>query len=216
VTGAGLPGISTVVRSRPVSGIYEGAYNWSKSSLSFTVEFSNNLTFGGNNRDIDYERVRAGAKAAWNAMRFWAGYSQQLPRDWLGVVKVAGQYGGEPLIPGEQFGLGGERTVRGFEERTIAADNGVYFNFEVWAPPIPQFFNIRFFAFSDIGYKELETTQNPQIPHDTISSAGLGFRVDIYDYLYVNAAYGHTIAKAGGEASDPGNVKTHFNIVLRY
>jgi hemolysin activation/secretion protein len=129
---------------------------------------------------------------------------------------MSGQYADEPLIPGEQFGLGGERTVRGFEERTIAADDGILFNFEVWAPPLPQLYDVRFFVFADVGHKHLEFPQNPQIPSDTISSAGIGFRVDVREYLYVSADYGHTIAEAGGEASDTGNVKTHFNVVVRY
>lgn len=216
VTGIGLPGISNVVRSRPIAANYEGSYRWAKSNLSFSVEFVNNLTFGGNNRDIDYARVRAGSEAAWNALRFGAAYSHELPRGWQGVVKAAGQYADEPLIPGEQFGLGGERSVRGFEERTIAADDGLLFNFEIWAPPIVRLYNVRFFAFADIGHKHLEQPQNPQIKSDTISSAGLGFRVNLHEYLYVSADYGHTIADARGEASDKGNVKTHFNVVLKY
>ncbi len=215
-TGAGIPGISTVVRSRPISATYQSSYSWPKSRASFSVDFIQNLTFGGNNRDQDYRRVRRGAEADWNAIRFGAAVSHELPHGWLGVGKVAGQYADEPLIPGEQYGLGGERTVRGYEERAIAGDDAVLFNFEIWAPPIRDWYGLRFFAFADVGFKHLEEPQNPQITSDTISSAGLGFRVNIREYLYVSADYGHVVSHARGETSDKGNVKTHFNVVLRY
>lgn len=216
VTGAGIPGISTVVRSRPISASYQSSYSWPKSRATFSVDFIQNLTFGGNNRDQDYRAVRSGAEADWNAIRFGAAVSHELPHGWLGVGKVAGQYADEPLIPGEQYGLGGERTVRGYEERAIAGDDAVLFNFEIWAPPIRSWYGMRFFAFADVGFKHLEQPQNPQITSDTISSAGLGFRVNIREYLYVTADYGHVVSHARGETSDKGNVKTHFNVVLRY
>jgi len=216
VTGVGLPGISTVVRSRPLSLTYQGSYRWARSDVSFAVDLVQNLSWGGNNRDRDYSAVRIGAESEWNAIRFGIGYNHQLPRGWFAVGKVAGQYADEPLIPGEQYGLGGEFTVRGYEERAIAGDDAVLFNFELWTPPIRAAYGMRFFTFADVGFKHLEEPVTPQITSDTISSAGLGFRVNVREYLYVTAAYGHVIAHARGETSDKGNVKTHFNVVLKY
>ena len=215
-TGAAIPGISTVVRSRPITLTYQSDYRWSQSQATFNVDFVQNLGFGGHNRDQNYSRVRTGSESEWNAIRFAMAYSHNLPKGWMAVGKVAGQYADEPLIPGEQFGLGGERTVRGFEERAIAGDDAVLFNFEIWTPPIRSWFGMRFFAFSDVGFKHLEEPQNPQITSDTISSAGIGFRVDVNEYLFVSADYGHVVSHARGETSDKGNVKTHFNVVLRY
>lgn len=217
LTGLGLPSISTVVRSRPWSMRYEGGYQWSKAAFGFFVEFNQNLSFGGNNRDQDYERVRIGAEADWTALRFASTLSYELPRRFVGVLKISGQWADEPLIPGEQFGLGGEFTVRGFEERTVAGDDALLFNFELWSPPITRFYDLRFVAFCDVGHKHLDDPViRPQIQSDTLSSAGLGLRLPLHESVQLAVDYGHTLASANGEASDPGNVKTHFTLLVRY
>jgi len=216
-TGEPIASISTQVRSRPFSLRYTGSYSWPKTFLNFHVEFNKNLPFGGDNSDRIYERVRAGADAAWMAMRFGANLSRSLPRGFMGIANIEGQYANEILIPGEQFGLGGERSVRGFEERTVSGDSAVQLNLELWSPPIMKWEGVRFLIFADVGYKQIEEPVDPQRRSDTLSSAGIGMRWQYKDNLVVSLDYGHTIAMASGEeAGDPGNVKTHFNIQYRY
>lgn len=215
-SGVAIPGISTKVRSRPVSLRYDGGYNWRTTSLDFYIDFTKNLSFGGHNNAVDYAKVRAVAEPEWSAMRFGALVTQQIVQGWNGVARLTGQFTDEPLIPGEQFGLGGERSVRGFEERTIAGDTGLQINFELWTPPVAQLYGVRFLAFLDAGYKEFEQPLAAQRPNDTISSVGVGARWEWRDQVLVSLDYGQPIANADGEASDRGNSKWHANLQYRY
>lgn len=135
LTGINIPGISTVVRTRPINVRYDGSYNWTTTSVDFYMDAVQNLSFGGHNDDDDYARVRAVAKSNWKAFRFGALVTQRLPRDFLGVFRLTGQYTRRALLPGEQLGFGGERSIRGFEERTTAGDSGLVANLEFWSPP---------------------------------------------------------------------------------
>ena len=88
---------------------------------------------------------------------------------------MSGQYAGQPLIAGEQFGLGGVDTVRGYEEREVLADNGLLFRGEVWTPAYTQA-GFRALAFVDAGLQDVEDSLPGQADSDTPSSVGLGFR----------------------------------------
>jgi hemolysin activation/secretion protein len=216
LTGTPIPGLSTKVRSRPLSLRYDGGYNWRTTSLDFYFDFTQNLSFGGHNRLADYRAVRLPADPGWKVVRFGALATQRLPRNYLAVGRLTGQYTNEPLIPGEQLGVGGERTVRGFEERTIAADKGLILNLEAWSPPFAELYGVRFLAFFDIGHKVLEEPLAGQRHNDTISSIGVGARWQWHNQLTAALDYGQPLANADGEAADRGNSKWHFTLQYRY
>ncbi len=215
-SGLVIPGLSTKVRSRPFSLRYDGGYNWRRTSLDFFVDFTQNLSFGGHNNDVDYALVRAVADESWKVVRFGTLVTRQLAYGLSGVARVSGQYTNEPLIPGEQFGLGGERSVRGFEERTIAGDRALQLNLELWSPPLAQLYGLRFVGFIDAGHKSLVQPLAAQRSSDTISSGGVGARWQWRDQLLVSLDYGQPISNADGEAADRGNSKWHVNLQYRY
>jgi len=216
ITGLPFEALSTKVRTRPWSLRYDGGYNWATTSLDFYADFTQNLSFGGHNRLSSYQAVRAPADPGWKAMRFGGLVTQRLPRDFLGVAKITGQYASEALIPGEQLGFGGDRSVRGFEQRTIAGDRGVQLNLELWTPPVPELYGVRFLAFFDAAHKVLEDPLIGQRPNDTMSSAGVGARWQWRDQVFATLDYGHPLASADGEAADSGTSKVHFNLEFRY
>ncbi len=215
-TGLPLPGISTKVRSRPVSLRYDGGYNWAATSLDFYFDFTQNMSFGGHNNERDYSKLRAPADPDWKVVRFGSLVTYRLPRDYLSVTRLTGQYTNEPLIPGEQLGFGGERTIRGFEERTISGDKGLLLNLELWSPPVARLYGIRFLAFFDAGHKVLEKPLSGQRHNDTMSSVGVGARWQWRNQLTFAFDYGQPLASADGEAADRGNSKWHMNIQYRY
>jgi len=217
-TGLTIVGLSTKVRSRPVSLRYDAGYNWltSRTSLDFYVDFTRNLDFGGHSGRDDYTRVRPGADPNWKLFRFGGLGTQQLPRGYSVMLRLNGQYSSEPLIAGEQFGVGGERSVRGFEERTVAGDQALVGNLELWSPPIDALHGLRVLGFLDAGYKKIVDPTVGQLPTDTLSSIGVGARWQWLDQLYVGLDYGQVLANADGEASDRGNSKWHFSLSYRY
>jgi hemolysin activation/secretion protein len=213
--GAGLTG---KVRSRPLSLRYDGSYNWlrTRTSLDFYGDFTRNLDFGGHNDRADYVFVRPGADPNWKLLRFGALATQQLPRGYSVVLRLTGQYSAEALIPGEQIGVGGERSVRGFEERSVAGDQGLIGNLEFWSPPIDALRGLRLLGFLDGGYKKIVDPVAGQRPNDTLASVGVGARWQWLDQLQFALDYGLPVAHGDGEASDRGNSKWHVSLSYRY
>lgn len=216
ITGLPFATLSTKVRTRPISLRYDGGYNWPATSLDFYVDFTQNLSFGGHNRPSSYRQVRAPADPSWKLIRFGALVTQRLPREFRAVGRITGQYTSEPLIPGEQIGFGGDRSVRGFEQRTIAGDRGVQLNFELWSPPVAALYGVRFLTFFDAAHKVLDEPLTGQRPNDTISSIGIGARWQWRDDIVAALDYGQPLANAEGEAADRGNSKVHFTLEYRY
>ena len=215
-TGGQINSISTQVRSRPVSVRYDGSYAWTRTAMNFFVEYVHNIAFGGHNRDLDYERVRRGADADWKLIRFAASASRQLPKGFFAIANMSGQYADTLLIPGEQFGLGGSRSVRGFEEHTVSGDDALQLNFELWTPPVRWLKGATLLAYADVGHKHVEEPVEPQRRSDTLSSVGVGARWQWRDRFILALDYGKTLAEADGEAADRGNVKWHLDLQYRF
>ena len=119
----------------PITLGYGGSYLAESWNGQFNVSYSRNLEVGDDNEGINYALSRFRARTNWDAFRFNAQASYFLPRNWMLRAITDGQWAGEPVIAGEQFGLGGWRSVRGLNERVATGDNGLRFSAEVWTPP---------------------------------------------------------------------------------
>jgi len=215
-SGVRIPALSTKVRSRPFSGRYDGSYGWSETSLDFYFDVAHNIEAGYHNNATDYALVRAPATPDFTVAHFGALVTQRLPRGYSALGRMTAQLTGQALIPGEQLGVGGVHSVRGFEERTIAGDKGVILNFELWSPPVKRLLDARFLGFIDVGHKALIDPVVGQRQNDTISSIGLGARWQWRKQVSLAIDYGLPLAGADGEASDRGNSKWHLDLTYRY
>lgn len=210
VTFLNVP-IGADVRSRPLAIGYHGAWRFAGASVGFYASYVRNL---GGGDDASYVRVRAGAEESWDAFRFGGTADRSLPRGWGLHAEFDAQAAGEPLVAGEQLGLGGVRSVRGFEERNVAADSGLRASVELWTPALRALAGLRGFAFFDSGYKDQHDPLPGEVDTDVISGAGLGLRWQWRDWLSVALDYGRVVHEA--EAPDPGNVRWHASVFLRY
>ena len=147
------------VRSRPISLDYLGEYKGENSQINFSLGIAGNLGSGRKNTDAAYTSARFGADEDWQAIRFGGSANYYLPKDWLLRFRLDGQWSDDILIPGEQFGLGGDYSIRGFEERATSADSGASGSLEIWAPPVQYLKGVRFLGFLDGGYKHLQKRQ---------------------------------------------------------
>jgi hemolysin activation/secretion protein len=204
------------VRSRPVSLRYNGDFKNARVSTGFYVEYTNNLVCGADNDKKAYEATRADADPHWDAVRFGADLNYTLPKNWQLRSRFAGQVTNEPLISGEQFGLGGVRSVRGFDEREISGDNGYQFNLEVWTPVIV--YNLRFLGFFDTGRRNLKDPHPGQIAGESISSIGMGLRWYWKSYLSISIDAAHVLngISEGDDITKTGDNKVHFNVFVRF
>ncbi len=206
------------VRSYPVTVGYSGQYETSTWNIGFNVDYSRNLGFGDRNNDAIYEVSRAGASSGWDALRFDAAVNYFLPWDLLARFEVNGQWSNEPLIAGEQFGLGGARSIRGLDERVVLGDSGFRLGTEIWSPPIPYALGLRLLGFVDLGFIDRAEALPGEVESDTVSSAGLGLRWQ-WRGLSVNLDYGHTLAEGEGLtalADDSYGVRWHFNVFYTF
>ena len=111
---------------------------------------------GGRSSDASFDAVRSGAKPRYTLLRLSASGSFEFSPRWLLQARLNGQHTPHALVPGEQFGIGGITSVRGYEERELAGDGGVFTSVEVLAPPWANVGalsngNLRLLAFADAG-----------------------------------------------------------------
>jgi len=206
------------VRSRPLSIDYSGEYKTEKSKTNFLASFAANISSGRKNTDVAYNAARLGAEQSWKLFRFKGDVNYYLPKKWLFRFRLNGQFSPDVLIPGEQFGIGGEISVRGFEERAVAADSGITGNLELWAPPFDSLNNLRILAFVDSGYKHLKSTPVIDIENDTLISAGFGARWSWKQQFSVSLDYGYVLNEASqlSTLADKGSSKLHVSAVYKY
>ena len=211
VTFQGRP-IGGKVRSRPLTLRYQGGYRGSWLVADLNISYLRNLGGGDHNDGRNYESARKRSRAGWDAFRYDARLTASLPREWQAVVMFEGQVAGEAMIAGEQFGVGGVGSVRGFQERGVTGDDGERLGIEIWAPPLP--YNLRLLAFFDAGHVERYFSQAGEIDHDVIASTGLGLRWQWRQQLSLAVDYGQDIDDARDRSA--GGTKCHVSLTYRY
>ena len=173
------------VTVHPLSLTYAGALNRDNTFNSgFYLTYMQNLPgiWDGRDTATDIDKARLSAPRGYNIIRYGANLSYLIGADWQARMLVSGQYTEDPLVPGEQYGLGGAGSIRGFALREFANDQGYSGNVEIYTPDLTRQFGVtafqsRFLVFYDRGYV---SRNNPQ-PGDTVStqiaSAGPGLRI---------------------------------------
>jgi hemolysin activation/secretion protein len=169
--------------------------------------------------DTEYEEDRVEAEAGWTALRYAVGYDYLLPREFLFHAGFSGQQTDALLISGEQFGVGGEGTLRGFEERSVTGDSGYQLSLELWFPPLSAV-NLRFLVFTDFAHTEFndgDLAGNEGVEFD-LSSAGAGLFWSWKEAFSLSLNYGYIIEGGGLDETinQDGDDKLHFSAVYRF
>jgi Hemolysin activation/secretion protein len=128
--------LGNAITVHPLSLSYWGLWKGAQSDLSFNLTGVHNIPGGNKGSDREFEAARANARTDYNLARYSLTYTHQLPMQWHALALVQGQYTRDKLIAGEQFGAGGVTSVRGFESREIAADNGYSGTLELHTPEL--------------------------------------------------------------------------------
>jgi len=207
-----VPPIGVNSRSRPVSLRYTGRYLFPRGSLSGYLGFTRNIPRGRFNDGRSYAARRFGASPNWDALRFGGDFTHTLPAAWLLGARFDAQFAGEPLIPGEQFGVGGAQSVRGFDERALSGDNGYTAGVEAWAPRWK--YGIRLLGFVDNGYFHNKQRQPGDLKPAQVASTGLGLRWTWRKHLSAQVDWAKVLVGAGDVSA--GSTKIHLNVVYRY
>ena len=101
---------------------------------TLTLTALTNLKTGGSRASAeDFAQQREGAKQTFGAFRISSSAQTDLS-DWQLRARLSLQWTKQALVAGEQFGLGGAVSVRGYEEREAVGDKGVAGSLEVGTP----------------------------------------------------------------------------------
>ena len=180
--------------------------------------------FLSNHQNLErYEAVRVGSSTRYvyahmSLERLWI-----LPKDWSFFNRLTAQVSNRRLPPTEQFGIGGYRTVRGFDERDVNSDQGLMATVELRTPRIdlkikdeaknlPSY--LQFLAFCDYGHSRNRghyATENKALD---LLSVGAGLRVRVSDHVHVRVDYGHKLHDVN--TSNSGGGRFHLYLLLSY
>ena len=152
---------------------------------------------------------------AWLAQLQWA---QRF--DWLDVRMIArldAQLALDPLLPLEQFAVGGHATVRGYRENRFVRDNGVVgsleFRIPIWRRSSGRTV-LELAPFYDYGRSSNRDRPTPQ--PEVLESVGLGLIAPISAMFYGEVYWGHALRDVP-DISDEHNLQDdgiHFRFRL--
>ena len=205
------------VTVRPISVAYTGNLSLDgDAQASFSLGAVQNIAGGSRGGAIDFERARAGADDSYRMLRISGAYSRMVLQDWQLRVLVNGQWTNDALVSGEQFGAGGNASVRGFDERVLSADSGAFTNLELYSPNFcgAGRWQCRAVAFYDAAYGERNKALPGELDSTSIASTGLGLRVAMGTSMNMQLDYGHVVRS--GAVDTGGNNKLHVRVGIAY
>jgi hemolysin activation/secretion protein len=223
-TGAAA-GTCGTVTTLPLSATYFGAFNAPEVQASAALSFAINVPGGPHGGKQEYALARAGAEPAWNAWRANTNVLVPLPADLQIRGALNGQLSLDRLVPGEQFGLGGSSSVRGYVERTVSGDSGYSGNLEVYSPDFGKLMSTKanarallFYDFGRVYFHEANKFGERQQP---LSSIGAGLRLNLGRDLAVKFDVGfaqekYIAAPGTGATRQVGDGYGHAAINLQF
>lgn len=123
-----------------------------------SIGLQHNLQLGGGHAsDRQFDLVRPGARPQYTLLRMGLFAGITVAETWQVQARLIGQATGDALVPGEQFGIGGASSVRGYEERELTGDSGASASVELWGPDLSAMASLgsgslRWVAFADAGW----------------------------------------------------------------
>lgn len=205
----------------PISAYYAGIYRTGGSELNFYIYAAQNIGPHGNDADdATFKATRFDSKAAYRLYRYQAQYSRILPKEWQIRGVLNGQHSDDALIPGEQFGVGGAETVRGFLEREVANDKGYRVSLELYTPDFAEKVNMpnsraRALIFVDQASLKRNKVQPGEPDSQSIASAGFGFRFAWGKTTSLRADFAQVLDGLP-QGRNKGDQRAHFSLSVVY
>lgn len=180
---------------------YSLGYERGISKTSFMLDFFfSPFKMASDESSRTYQTLRPGAKPIYCYGRIVFSEILRLVHNMSIVFNLKGQLASRPLLPSEQLGLGGYDTVRGYKERVINGDEGVYASLEYRTPVMNLFWRskkpngfhdrLQFLGFIDYGYAFNLKKPPGQDKHQFLLSVGPGMRYTISHYLATRLDWG--------------------------
>ena len=219
VTTAGV-GLVPDITIRPVSLVYSGSVKDASSEVSYSAGLSTNIPGGNDGTAADFQRSRYNANDNYKVFRYSASVVTGFAKDWQARAAVNGQYTTDALVSGEQFGLGGPESARGYLVREISNDKGVSAQFEVSTPELarkvglPDGARLRALGFYDYGKVSRNHALPGEVTSQTISDVGLGVRMHYSKQLSFRLDVAHVLRDGGTRQAGDNRVSAALALVF--
>jgi hemolysin activation/secretion protein len=224
VTLVGIAGgLVPDVTVHPVSVTYTGLSRTADSEYGFYASYSRNLPGGNDGTDIEFRAARAGAIAGYSILRGGANFTRVFPGEWQFRAVINGQYTGDALVPGEQFGFGGPDSVRGFNVREVANDKGYSGSVEFYTPDFGSKLGsklgwndvkVRALAFYDQGTTYRNKIQPGESSGQSGASVGVGLRLSYAKRLSLRLDFAQVVDPAGNQGRN--DQMLHAGVVVLF
>lgn len=213
------PTIANNVNLTQVVLEYKGSYSNSGNRIDYQLQgFCSPGRWLADQTDFLYSQLRPNAKNHWVYGRLNCTVSQKLPRDFYFSVGFSGQLSNQNLLPSEQFYIGGYDTVRGYDERELNTDTGLFIRTEVYSPTL-HFIDsccdkLEFLLFFDYGYANNHTPIPPEGKGSHLMSIGPGLRYAFSNCFAARLDYGIQLYHKNFFGSN--HQRVHFGIIASY
>ncbi len=181
-TAAGGPSLVPDIELRPLQLGLAAAWREGATAISGQLVVLRNIPGSGRSSAAVFASpgLRAGADPHYGVVRA----SGSATRAWeVGTASAAWsvQWTGDALVPAEQFGLGGEGSVRGFDGRLVSGDIGQRLSLEWLTPSRPwsegSQLEIAALVFADVGRVRRLQALPGEVTGATLAGAGVGLRL---------------------------------------
>lgn len=150
---------------------------------------------------------------AWRGQAQWV---RLLAPETLLLVRGDLQLASRTLLPFEQFGLGGNNTVRGYRQDTLLTDDGALLSAEVRIPilRLPKIKGLlQLTPFIDLGYGwNLSGRVNPE--QQLLAGIGAGLRFQLGNSITARLDYGIPLTSISGSKNTLQEQGIYFSIVI--
>ncbi|OGA45603.1 MAG: hypothetical protein A3G25_04355 [Betaproteobacteria bacterium RIFCSPLOWO2_12_FULL_63_13] len=196
----------------PISIQYSGIYRQSSHETSFNLGVYENLPGGNDGGSAAFEASRIGSRPGYLVWRYGVNHNRAFANDWQMRAAFNGQATRDRLVAGEQFGIGGIDSVRGFLEREVVNDHGYRGTVEAYTPDLAGMtkwldgYRMRGVLFYDWGRVTRLQPLLSEPFRQNIASAGFGARLSRGTNLSVRMDYAVVIDKGGLQGRGDGRL----------
>jgi hemolysin activation/secretion protein len=216
IQGVSLTGQSTntPITYYPFAVTYQGDWSSEHAQTDLTANLIVDMRELGSDTAA-FDANRYGASPSFAYVRGLISHLQMLPHDVQIYLRAQGQGAVVPLVPYEQFGLGGLDTVRGYLESEWLGDYGAVLQSELRSPSLagaigPQVNDLRLHVFGDVGSAAINQPLPEQRSGYTLGSVGGGLRMRMFDH--VNGEVQDAVTLANGPSTKAGTNRVLFRL----
>jgi hemolysin activation/secretion protein len=218
------PQIATLLE---LAATYQLGFTYSRHSFDANAEaYLQPWSIGESMSQFTYDLLRPDASPYYSFFKLGAEYRWLHESGAMIKILAKGQISSAPLLPIEQFGVGGENSVRGYPERALNSDEGFILNFDLFSPKAKLIQSIKKnkriqdaiqgVFFFDVGFASLLDPSSTESKSHILAGMGPGFRYQASSWLYMKFDYGFRLADLMFNSKSSTLGHPYFSVIAAY